>query len=155
MTAYLLIKTLHVISSTILFGTGIGIAFFMYRSRFTPDLHEKYYAIRNTVIADYAFTLPAVLIQPLTGAWLIHRAGFDWMEFWLLATYALYVIVGICWLPVVWIQLRLKRMLSETIENNLELPGSYDKLFRIWILLGIPAFLSLLSIFYLMVAKPA
>lgn len=84
--AYLTIRTLHILSSTILFGTGIGIAFFMFRSRFTDDLAEKLYAARGTVWADYIFTLPAVIFQPLTGAWLIWRGGYDWRELWLVAT---------------------------------------------------------------------
>ena len=81
----------------------------MFRSHFTDDLHEKLYAVRNTVLADYIFTLPAVIIQPLTGVWLIWQSGFAWDETWLLITYGIYVIAGVCWLPVVWIQIRLKK----------------------------------------------
>lgn len=154
MDAYLIIKTLHIISSTILFGTGIGTAFFMLRSYFTQNLHEKWYAARNTVLADYCFTFPAVIIQPLTGVALIHMVGYVWNDLWLSATYIIYTVAGLCWLPVVWIQIQLKNMVAESLENGTELPGKYHKLFKIWFLLGWPAFIGLVIVFFLMVAKP-
>lgn len=80
MSAYFLIKTIHIISGTILFGTGLGIAFFMFRSRFTRDLHEKLFALRTTVLADCLFTAPAAVLQPLTGGWLIWNDGLRWTD---------------------------------------------------------------------------
>ena len=154
MDLYLAVKTLHIISSTILFGTGIGIAFFMFRSWFSDNIDEKLYAARNTVFADYLFTFPAVVIQPLSGIALIYIAGFDWTAFWLMATYVIYIVTGLCWLPVVWIQIQLKKMCIEAAENGSGLPERYNRLFKIWILLGWPAFLGLVVVFYLMVAKP-
>lgn len=151
---YLIIKTLHIASSTILFGTGIGIAFFMFRSHRTANIQEKFYAIRTTVLADYIFTLPAVIIQPVTGFMLIHMVGYGWNEWWLLLSYAIYIIAGLCWLPVVWIQIQLKNILAESVANNTPLPGRYQRLFKIWFLLGWPAFIGLIIIFFLMVAKP-
>ncbi len=103
MSAYFIIKTIHIVSATILFGTGLGIAFFMFRSWFTRDLHEKFFALRTTVLADYLFTAPAAVLQPVTGAWLVWNDGFEWTDGWLLATYILYAIAAGCWLPVVWI----------------------------------------------------
>ncbi len=151
---YIFIKTLHVISSTILFGTGIGIAFFMFRSYFAKSLDEKMYAARNTVLADYLFTLPAVVMQPLSGAALIYMAGYDWTDRWLLWTYGIYVVAGLCWLPVVWIQIELKRILVNCVRTGAEVPLRYYRLFRIWFLFGWPAFIGLIIVFYLMVAKP-
>jgi len=154
MDFYTLVKTLHILSSTILFGTGIGIAFFMFRSWFTHSTQEKLYAAKNTVLADYLFTFPAVIIQPLSGIALIHMAGFDWSAYWLIATYIIYIMAGLCWLPVVWIQVQLKNMCIAASESGTELPERYNKLFKIWILLGCPAFVGLVAVFYLMVAKP-
>lgn len=155
MDVYFVIKTLHIISSAILFGTGIGIAFFMLRSCFTDNLNEKLYATRNTVLADCLFTLPAVILQPLTGFWLVWQGGYDWMDFWLAATYVLYIIAGMCWLPVVWIQIQLKNMLVKSVANGTELPPRYHRLFKLWFLLGWPAFIGLIIVFFLMVMKPA
>ncbi|HTF95972.1 MAG TPA: DUF2269 domain-containing protein [Cellvibrio sp.] len=151
---YLTIKTLHILSSTILFGTGIGIAFFMFRSRFTSSVHEKLYAANNTVLADYFFTFPAAVIQPLSGAALVYIAGFDWTSFWLVATYVIYLVAALCWVPVVWIQIQLKKMCIEAIEKGAELPARYHTLFKVWFLLGWPAFVGLVVVFFLMVAKP-
>ena len=154
MDLYTAIKTLHVISSTILFGTGIGIAFFMFRSWFADSINEKLYAARSTVLADYLFIFPVVVIQPISGMALIHIAGFNWTAYWLVASYVIYIIAGLCWLPVVWIQIQLKKMCIEAAENGTELPERYNKLFKIWFLLGWPAFLGLVAVFYFMVAKP-
>lgn len=154
MDLYLFIKTLHIVSSTILFGTGIGIAFFQFRSHFTDNPQEKFFAARTTVLADYLFTAPAVMIQPLTGFWLIWHGGFGWMDAWLAWTYVIYIVAGACWLPVVWIQIQLKKMLAECLATGAPLPERYHKLFRIWFLLGWPAFIGLVIVFFLMVAKP-
>lgn len=154
MDLYLITKTIHILSSTVLFGTGVGIAFFMLRSMFTDNIQEKYYAAKNTVLADYLFTFPAVLIQPLSGIALIYMVGYNWTDYWLMATYVIYFVAGLCWLPVVWIQIQLKNMVVEAIQNGTELPKRYHKLFRIWFVLGWPAFIGLFIVFYLMVAKP-
>lgn len=154
MDLYLIVRTIHILSAAILFGTGIGIAFFMFRSWFTDNLQEKLYAAKNTVLADYLFTLPAVIMQPLSGIALIHMVGYDWTDLWLMLTYGIYIIAGLCWLPVVWIQIQLKKIVAECVENGTELPARYTRLFKIWFALGWPAFIGLVVVFYLMVAKP-
>ena len=151
---YLVIKTIHILSSTVLFGTGMGIAFFMFCSYFAEDIYQRFYAARFTVLADYIFTLPAVIIQPISGYWLITAGGYEFFDLWLTVTYVLYILAGICWLPVVWIQIQLKEMLMQAIKDDAELPERYGKLFRIWFLLGWPAFIGLVGIFFLMVFKP-
>lgn len=154
MDIYFIVKTLHIVSATILFGTGLGIAFFMFRSHFSSELAEKRFAARNTVLADYLFTFPAAVIQPVSGFWLISIVGFNWSDFWLVATYCLYIVAGLCWLPVVWIQIQLKKMVEDAFESKSELPERYNQLFKVWFLLGWPAFLSFIAIFFLMVLKP-
>jgi uncharacterized membrane protein len=155
MNAYLLVKTVHVITATVLFGTGLGIAFFMFRSRFTDSLQEKFFAVRTTVLADCLFTAPAAVLQPATGAWLIWAGGLPWTDGWLLGTYVLYAIAGLCWLLVVAIQIRLKRIVAACLPAGKPLPDEYHRLFRIWFILGWPAFLALVGVFFLMVAKPS
>lgn len=154
MDLFLVIKTLHILSATVLFGTGIGIAFFMFCSHYARNIHERYYASRFTVLADYIFTTPAVILQPLTGFWLIANGGYDPMAIWLKLTYALYLLAGACWLLVVWIQIQLRKMISQAVTTGTELPPRYHRLFKTWFILGWPAFLSLMAIFYLMVTKP-
>jgi uncharacterized membrane protein len=152
--SYLLVKTLHIISATILFGTGVGTAFFLWSSRDADDA-ARLFAARTTVRADVLFTLPAVILQPATGAWLIARGGLDWTDQWLVASYALFLLAGLCWLPVVWIQIRMRRMLEAKQAGQHFDPNQFERLRRIWFALGWPAFGALVIVFFLMVAKPA
>jgi uncharacterized membrane protein len=152
--SYALIKTIHIISSTILFGTGVGTAFFMFCSRFAPDLHEKYFAARTAVLADWIFTTPAVIIQPLTGIMLIRLGGYAPMSLWLTSTYVLYILIGLLWLPVVWIQIKLRNMLAQSLKTGEAPPPLYEKMFRMWITFGAHAFIGVVAIFFLMVMKP-
>jgi uncharacterized membrane protein len=152
--AYLLLKALHILSATILFGTGLGIAFFFWSARRSDD-QARLFAARTTVRADLVFTLPAVILQPITGAMLISKAGFDPNASWLVASYALYALAGLCWLPVVWLQVRMKRMLEAKIDGDEFDSAAYERLRRFWFMLGWPAFLGLVVIFWLMVAKPS
>jgi uncharacterized membrane protein len=154
MDLYGIVKTLHIVSAAILFGTGIGIAFFFFSAHRGGDLASRYFAARATVLADFLFTLPAIVVQPVTGFWLIYRNGWDWSEAWLVATYLLYLVAGLCWLPVVWIQLRLRSMLRHAVAANAPLPDAYIRLFRLWFVLGWPAFFGLVAIFFLMVLRP-
>lgn len=154
MHTYLLIKTLHILSAGILFGSGIAIAVFMLFSRNSDNLVNKYFAARYTVLADTVLTLPAVIIQPITGIYLIHLTAYEWTSRWLVYSYVLYLFIGLCWLPVVWIQIQLKKIVANSLEHSKPLPERYHRLFRIWFILGWPAFTSLIAIVYLMVAKP-
>ena len=153
MDGYLLIKTVHILSATVLFGTGLGTAFFFWSARGGDDA-ARLFAARTTVRADFLFTLPAVILQPVTGMLMVHMAGLDPAEPWLLEAFGLYVLAGLCWIPVVWLQLRMKRMLESKISGGSFDNNAYERLRRMWFLLGWPAFLSLLIVFWLMVAKP-
>jgi uncharacterized membrane protein len=155
MNEYLVAKWLHVLSSTILFGTGIGSAFYMLMASLKGDPRTVWFVVRYVVIADWVFTTTAIVVQPLTGLWLIHLAGFDWRATWVFWSIVLYLVAGACWLPVVWMQVRMREMARAAAEAGAPLPGRYHRFLRLWIALGIPAFLALVVVFYLMVAKPA
>ena len=154
MISYLLIKYLHIVSSTILFGTGIGIAFFKWRA----DKSENVSAIRTvnelTVIADCVFTTPSVIVQPATGLWLAHRAGFPLSSGWLMMSLCLYLFAGACWLPVVWLQLRMRALARDADGMGAALPQRYWTYARAWFWLGVPAFIAIVAVFGLMVLKP-
>jgi uncharacterized membrane protein len=152
---YLLIKTVHIVSATILFGTGLGIAFFFFFGLRSADAAARGFAAKMTVRADFLFTLPAVILQPATGAWLVWRGGFEPADYWLACTYALYALAGACWIPVVLIQIRVKRMLQREAAGEAIDRAFYARLLRWWFLLGWPAFLGLILVFALMVAKPS
>jgi uncharacterized membrane protein len=108
-----------------------------------------------TVRADFLFTLPAVILQPVTGAWMIFRAGFDAGELWLIISIALYLIAGLCWVRVVWLQIRMKQMLESKVAGARFDSAQFERLRRTWFILGWPAFLGLVVVFWLMVAKPS
>lgn len=154
MDFYLVVKTLHIISATIVFGTGIGIANFMFFGSRSGVPPERAFASRMTVKADFLFTLPAVIIQPLSGAWLVWQGGFLWDDYWLVGTYGLYLLAAVCWVPVVFIQIRMKVMLEAQARGEVFDDEAYGRLFRRWFALGWPAFGGLVVIFWLMVAKP-
>jgi len=155
MNEYLVLKTLHVISSTLLFGTGIGSAFYMLFASLNRDPRIVAFVVRYVVIADWLFTTTAVIVQPATGLWLAHLAGFPLTSRWLAGSILLYLLAGACWLPVVWMQVRMREMAREAVARGEPLPPRYFRYLRIWVQLGIPAFLALVVVFWLMVAKPA
>ncbi len=155
MDAYLILKTVHVVSATILFGTGIGIAFFFLVGLRSGDVAAAYFAARTTAIADMLFTLSAGVVQPLSGLGLILLAGWDPWALWLVATYALYLLALACWLPVVWLQLRMRDMLRAKLAGEPIDEALLQRRFRWWFALGWPAFVGLVAVFWLMVAKPA
>ena len=148
------LKLAHILGATVLFGTGLGIAFFMLMAHRSRNAAVIAHTARVVVIADAVFTATAVAAQPLTGAALIHVIGYSWAEPWIVMSLALYVFTGLCWLPVVWIQARLRRLAEEAARRNTELPADYDRLFRIWFVLGWPAFLAVIAIFAVMIWKP-
>lgn len=152
---YLLLKLIHVLSAAVLFGTGAGIAFFMVRARRTRDPVVAAAVGRMVVLADFLFTATAVVVQPLSGLALIRLQGYAPTEPWLLASYALFVLVGACWLPVVWIQQRLTRLATEAATAGEPLPPAYDRLYRVWFGLGWPAFAGVIAIYVLMMSRPA
>jgi len=152
--ALVLLKVVHIVSATVLFGTGLGTAFQMWNADRTGDARVIAAVAANVVRADILFTTPAVIVQPLTGLSLIYSEGIDPLASWLVAAYALYAITGACWLPVVWIQLRLRNLARNADARGETLPAEYRRLMRTWFVLGWPAFLAVLAIFWLMVAKP-
>jgi uncharacterized membrane protein len=151
---YLLLKLVHVIGSAVLFGTGLGIAFFMVMAHRSGDPAAIAHTARIVVIADALFTATAVVVQPLTGWAMAVMVGYSTYHFWINATLVLYVFVGLCWLPVVWIQLRLRDLAAAAARDGTALPARYHSYFRLWFALGWPAFAGVLAIFVLMLWKP-
>ena len=151
---YFALKFLHVIGAAVLLGTGAGIAFFMLRANATRDAKTVADVGRIVVLADFVFTASAVVVQPISGLALIHLQGYALTEPWLMAAYALYVLIGVCWLPVVWFQWRMVKLAEAAVAAGAPLPPAYHRLFRAWFILGWPAFAGVIGIYVLMVAKP-
>ena len=154
MNSYLLLKTIHIISSVLLVGTGLGSAFYMFFANRTASVQAKAVVSRLVVRADWYFTTPCVVIQPLSGFALAHMAGWPLSTPWLAWSLALYVFAGLCWLPVVWLQIRMARMAQAADSAGQPLPERYERYRRRWESLGYPAFLAMVVVYYLMVNKP-
>lgn len=153
MVDYTLLKTVHILSSTLLFGTGLGTAFHGWMANRSGVLAARRVVNRNVELADWLFTTPAVIVQPVTGVWLARIAGFPMNAPWLMLAIGLYVMVGACWLPVVAIQIGMRKI-AEATPDGQTLPPRYHRLARWWFALGWPAFIGVIVIFWLMVAKP-
>ena len=151
---YLILKYIHIISSTILFGTGIGSAFYMFTASRRKNIENIYFAVKYVVIADWLFTTPAVIIQLISGTILVKIAGYEFTDLWIIWVYILYFFVLICWLPVVWMQIKMRDMAQHALKTNTKLPNKYWQMDKWWITLGSLAFPAVMVIFYFMVFKP-
>jgi uncharacterized membrane protein len=151
---YMIVKWLHILSSTFLFGTGIGSAFYMLFTSLSRDVRAIAVVSRHVVLADWIFTTTTIIVQPVTGLYMIHLAGYPWTSAWIMWSVGLYFFAGACWLPVVWMQLRMRDMAQVAARDNTELPALYWRYLHWWTVLGIPAFFALVIVFWLMVAKP-
>lgn len=152
---YLIVKWLHVMSSTVLFGTGLGSAFYMFVVNRTRNVKAIAVVSRRVVLADWLFTTPTAIIQPATGFYLMHLAGMPLSMGWIAWSIALFVLAGACWLPVVWIQIQMARLAEEAARDDTPLPPLFWRYHHIWTALGVPAFIAFIAIFFLMVVKPA
>lgn len=152
---YLWIKWLHILSATILFGSGLGTAFHMLMTHLRGNVAAIAVSTRNTVMADWLFTATSGVVQPVTGIVMVYMAGLDPFESWLVVTYGLYVVAGLCWLKVVQLQYRMRDLAADAETRGEPLPADYATAMRLWFILGWPAFVSLVAIFALMVMKPS
>lgn len=150
----LVLKWLHICSSMLLFGTGLGTAFFKFSADLTRNPHIIADTNRRVVLADWLFTTPTVILQPLTGYWLAQAYGYPLSAPWLLWSYALFALAGLCWLPVVWLQIRMRDDSAAAVAAGMELGGRYWRDARLWFWLGVPAFVGMVGVLYLMTVKP-
>jgi uncharacterized membrane protein len=152
---YFILKYVHVIGASVLLGTGAGIAFFMLLAHVQGDPRVIAGVARIVVIADFLFTATAVVVQPVTGVLLAREMNYSLLEGWILLSIVLYIVTGLFWLPVVWMQMRMRDLAFEAVATKKPLPKSYHRLFWLWFSFGFPAFGAVLGIFWLMIARPA
>lgn len=151
---YLALKFVHVIGVAVLLGTGAGIAFFMLVAHLRGNPVVIAGVARIVVLADFFFTATAVVIQPITGVLLIWHVGYSFWEGWIVLSILLYGVTGVFWLPVVWMQMRMRDLAEAAVRAGEPLPPAYYRLFRWWFAFGIPAFAAVIAVFWLMIAKP-
>ncbi len=153
MDSYLLLKMTHILSAVVVAGTGTGIAFFMFMANRSSNVAAIAVTARHVVLADWIFTAPAVVLQFVTGILLMMRLGYSFTSTWFFVVIALFIFIGICWMPVVIIQYKLKALSDSSLKTGV-LDPKFKEMMRLWTALGVPAFASILVIFWLMVFKP-
>lgn len=151
---FFILKYLHVIGAAVLLGTGAGIAFFMLLAHRTGDGQTVAAVARIVVIADFLFTATTVVAQPVTGVALAWHIGYSLWEGWIVLSIVLYLITGLFWLPVVWMQIEMRDLAVSAAAASKPLPPRYHQLFRLWFFFGFPAFAAVASIYWLMIARP-
>jgi uncharacterized membrane protein len=151
---YLILKYLHVVGASVLLGTGAGIAFFMLAAHLRGDPAIIAGTARIVVLADFVFTATAVLAQPVTGIALAYNVGYSLADGWIALSILLYLLTGAFWLPVVFMQMRMRDLATAVVQTGAPLPPAYHRLFRTWFAFGFPAFAAVLGIFWLMIARP-
>jgi len=152
--SYLVIKYIHLISMVLLFGTGLGSAFYKWMADRSGVVAHIAVTNRHVVLADWIFTTPTIIIQPLTGIAMLSIAHIPLSSSWVLISLALYAFAGLCWLPVVWLQIRMKSLSGKANNTQSKLPALYWHYARIWFWLGVPAFLAMMSVVLIMIFKP-
>jgi len=144
----------HVIGACVLLGTGAGIAFFMVASHQSRDAALVAHVAGIVVLADMLFTATAAILQPVTGFFLARQAGWPLTEGWVALSLILYVGVGAFWLPVVFMQIRMRNLAAAARDTGQPLPPAYHRHYRWWFAFGFPAFSAVLGIVWLMLTKP-
>jgi uncharacterized membrane protein len=150
---YTLLKTLHILSLVLLFGTGLGSAFYKWMADRSGNVAHIAVTNRHVVLADWIFTTPTVIFQPLSGLWMVYLLDVPLSTPWIAASLLLYVVAGVCWLPVVWLQQRMQKIAAQAVAHQAALPASYWQLARWWFWLGVPAFTAMVLVVALMVFK--
>ncbi|MCE1243512.1 DUF2269 domain-containing protein [Oryzomicrobium sp.] len=150
---YLSLKTLHILSMVLLFGTGLGSAFYKWMADRSGNVPHIAITNRHVVLADWIFTTPTVLFQPISGLWMVHLLGIPLTTPWIATSLSLYFLAGACWLPVVWLQIRMQKIANDAVTQATELPAIYWQLARQWFWLGVPAFISMVVVVGLMAFK--
>jgi uncharacterized membrane protein len=151
---YFGLKFLHIIGAAVLLGTGASIAFFMLLGHFTGRPATIAAIARIVVIADFVFTATAVVAQPITGLLLAREVGYALTDAWIIWSIVLYIVTGAFWLPVVWMQMRLRDFATDAARTNGPLPAAYHRIFWWWFAFGFPAFAAVVAIYWLMIVKP-
>lgn len=150
---YTILKTLHILSMVLLFGTGLGSAFYKWMADRSGNVAHIAITNRHVVLADWIFTTPTVIFQPISGLWMVYLLKLPVTTPWIAISLILFVIAGACWLPVVWLQIRMQKISIEAAANSAVLPALYWRMTRWWFWLGIPAFGAMVLVVALMVFK--
>jgi uncharacterized membrane protein len=146
--------TAHILSAFLLCGTGFGVALRRVAGQVPRQMHVMLVSHSHFVELDWLFTLPALVLQPLSGFWLAEIAGVSLTAPWMVVSFALYGVTLCCGLAALWLRNAMYDVAAPALRDGGELPARYHRLFRAWNALGWPAFAATLAITVLMVVRP-
>ena len=148
-----MIRLLHIVSSALMFGVGIGAFWFMLTAARSGSPAAIAVTTRNAVRAEWFIAAPVALIQPTTGYLLMLQLGYSLHTSWFAAVATLYIFAGMCWVYLVKAELQM-RDVAGAYSAATVLPAEFGPLFRRWTWLALGAFAGVLAIFCLMVFRP-
>jgi uncharacterized membrane protein len=150
---YIYLKWIHILSAILLLGTGLGSAFYVWRAHRAGNMDAIRFVLRNVILADWLFTVPPIVLLPVTGVWLMRINGYPFSALWLWLSLVLFGIAGLCWLPAAFLQYKMKALADQALDKE-RLTARYWQYERLWSILGAAAFPAILAIFTLMIFKP-
>lgn len=151
--SYIVLKYLHILSAILLFGTGLGSAFYKWMADRSGNINHIAITNKNVVLADWIFTTPTVIFQPISGLWMAYIIDLPLTTPWIMYSLILYAIAGFCWLPVVYLQIKMKHLSDSSLQSQTPLPQCYWRYATVWFVLGIPAFVAMVLVVLLMTFK--
>ena len=150
---FLILKWVHILSAVVLLGAGAGSAFYLHRANRVGNLHTIRFVLKNVILADWLFTVPPIVLIPVTGVWMMHISGYAFSVLWIWLSLTLFVIAGLCWVSAAILQIRMKSLADSALDKE-RLPATYWHYERLWRILGVAAFPAVIAIFTLMIFKP-
>ncbi len=153
MRLYLIIKTVHVLSVVLFLGAGLGSVFYKMRADRSGRIEVIVWAQRAIVQADWLFTVPAGVVLPLTGLWMIYLYQLSLFTPWVLIGISGYTLAGVTWLPAAFLQIRMRKLAEKAYADAAPLPAEFHRYNRIWMALGVPSFFATLFTVWVMIDK--
>ena len=154
METFSLLELLHILGAMVLFGSGLGIAFFMVAASRSGNVALIAGTARIVVIADIALMATAFVLQPITGLGMAHIAHIHLWQSWIAISLGLYAVIGLLWLPGFWLRLQMREMAATALAAGTPLPERYRQFMRLWYWCGAPGFVAIITILYFMVTQP-
>ena len=152
---YDVLKFIHVLGVTVLVGNVTITAFWKVLADMSRDPVVIAHAQRGVGVADWLFTLSGIALILIGGYGAAHIGGIPVLgPRWLVAGEVLFALSGTIWLAVlVPLQIRQGRTAREFASGG-EIPESYRRDARAWLIWGIVATVPLVAAMLIMIVKP-
>ncbi|MDQ0115862.1 DUF2269 family protein [Paenibacillus harenae] len=145
---------LHLLGVLLMAGNIITAAFWKIRADLAGNPIVIHQAAKNVMIADYAFTIPGLVMIIVSGGAMASESGVTWTGInWLTLSLILLSVTGIIWLAIlIPLQRKMIRSSADGIKTG-TISAEYRRASRQWAIYGVAATLLPIIILYLMVMK--